>query len=88
MIKEYRLSSEQASTLKSVSRVFAHVEEFTCVPPTLVMVSLTLAELALYLVTVFTTQEEVTWTGPVPFCSPLIYNPYRRHEAWRYVTYM
>lgn len=26
--------------------------------------------------------------GPVPYCSHLIYNPDRRHEAWRYVTYM
>ena len=30
----------------------------------------------------------ITWHGPVPYCSVLIYNPYRRWEAWRYVTYM
>jgi len=26
--------------------------------------------------------------GPVPYCSVLIYNPYRRQEAWRFLTYM
>ena len=30
----------------------------------------------------------ITWHGPVPYCSVLIYDPYRRWEAWRYVTYM
>ena len=30
----------------------------------------------------------ITWNGPVPHCSVLIYNPYRRWEAWRYITYM
>ena len=88
MVKEYRLSTEQETKVSAAIRVFAYVEEFTCAPPTLVMVSLSLAELGLYLLTVFTTSEPVTWTGPVPFCSPLIYNPYRRHELWRYVTYM
>merc|ERR1712112_398236 len=32
--------------------------------------------------------EPITWTGPVPYCSSLIYNPYRRIEVWRYVSYM
>jgi membrane associated rhomboid family serine protease len=30
----------------------------------------------------------VTWEGPVPYCSVLIYNPKRRWEIWRFVTYM
>ena len=32
--------------------------------------------------------QPVTWDGPVPYCSVLIYNPNRRWEAWRYLTYM
>lgn len=31
---------------------------------------------------------ELSAAGPVPFESPLIYNPRRRYEAWRYLTYM
>jgi rhomboid-related protein 1/2/3 len=30
---------------------------------------------------------QVTWTGPEPVCSVLVYNPARRHEAWRFVSY-
>uniref|UniRef100_T1JDI7 rhomboid protease n=1 Tax=Strigamia maritima TaxID=126957 RepID=T1JDI7_STRMM len=30
----------------------------------------------------------VTASGPVPFKSPLIYDPRKRYEAWRYVSYM
>ena len=46
MVSHYRLTSEQATTLSQAVRVFAYVEEFTCTPPTLVMLGLTLAELA------------------------------------------
>uniref|UniRef100_A0A6G1SE68 Protein rhomboid n=1 Tax=Aceria tosichella TaxID=561515 RepID=A0A6G1SE68_9ACAR len=32
--------------------------------------------------------ELLTLTGPIPFESKLIYNPNRRYEIWRYLTYM
>ena len=32
VMRDYRLTSEQASTLQSVTRVFAYVEEFSCTP--------------------------------------------------------
>ncbi|VDP03465.1 unnamed protein product [Heligmosomoides polygyrus] len=32
--------------------------------------------------------EGVSITGPVPSKSPLILNPYRKAEVWRYITYM
>ena len=76
------------STLTNVTRVFAYVEEFTCTPPTFIMIMLTVSELALYLYTIATVDTDITWTGPVPYCSPLIYNPTRRWEVWRYVSYM
>ena len=94
VIQEYRLNSEQETTLASVARVFAYVEEFSCSPPTLVMILLTVSELAVYLYTIFSITDSkgqpvpITWTGPVPYCSPLIYNPRRRHEVWRFLTYM
>ena len=34
------------------------------------------------------TPYEVTANSGVPLDSPLIYNPARRYEAWRYLTYM
>lgn len=33
-------------------------------------------------------EEPLTLTGPVPFKSKLIYDPRRRYEIWRYLTYM
>ena len=48
------------------------------------------AAIFIYHVVHFPTEhgKAVTWDGPVPFCSTLIYNPARRWEAWRYLTYM
>ncbi len=31
---------------------------------------------------------EIDAHGPVPICSVLIYNPYRRYEVWRLMTYL
>lgn len=33
-------------------------------------------------------EEQLTLIGPVPYQSKLIYNPHRRYEIWRYLTYM
>jgi len=47
-------------------------------------------ELVLFLVNAIQLTEDcqaVTWQGPLPMCSALIYNPYRRWEAWRFLTY-
>eukprot|EP00092_Neocalanus_flemingeri_P002773 GFUD01002970.1.p1 GENE.GFUD01002970.1~~GFUD01002970.1.p1 ORF type:complete len:434 (-),score=114.84 GFUD01002970.1:63-1364(-) len=92
VVRDYRLTTEQESTLKNAVRVFAFVEEFSCTPPTFVMVFLTLMELAvfIYTSTYLSTSYSVpiTWTGPVPYCSALIYNPSRRWELWRFASYM
>jgi len=91
VIREYRLNTEQEGRVKAAVRVFAYVEEFTCSPPTLAMVTVTALELAAFIYTSVVmgeAGEAITWTGPVPYCSFLIYNPERRWEAWRYLTYM
>lgn len=36
----------------------------------------------------FRSEQPITFIGPVPFQSRLIFNPYRRYEIWRYLTYM
>lgn len=94
VVREYRLNTEQETKLESMIRVFAFVEEFSCSPPTLVMLGLTLLELVMFVYTCVTiTQSDsrplpITWTGPVPYCSYLIYNPRRRGELWRFLSYM
>ena len=49
VIRSYRLSTEQASTLKSVAYAFAYAEEFTCYPPTVFMIFVTFIETAFFI---------------------------------------
>lgn len=92
VVREYRLNTEQETTLRNAVRVFAFVEEFSCSPPTYVMIVITLLELAMFVYTSLylsgTHEIPITWTGPVPYCSSLIYNPRRRWEFWRFLSYM
>ena len=91
-VKRYRLSSEQESTLKGFVRAFAYAEEFTCMPPTFFMIFITILETACFTYHAVhlprAHNQEITWEGPVPYCSVFIYNPHRRWEAWRFFTYM
>jgi rhomboid-related protein 1/2/3 len=91
-VKQYRLNTEQESVLQSLVKAFAYAEEFTCFPPRLFMVVITLIETAFFIYhsVHLSTQHniEITWDGPVPYCSVMIFNPNRRWEVWRYLTYM
>ena len=91
-VKRYRLSTEQASTLKSLVKAFAYAEEFTCYPFKWFMLLITVIETCFFAYhCIHLSSEhniEITWDGPVPYCSVLIYNPDRRWEAWRFITYM
>ena len=48
-VRHYRLTTEQASTLKSVAKAFAYAEEFSCWPPTLFMITVTFIETAFFI---------------------------------------
>lgn len=50
-----------------------YMAEYTCSPPPLFMIIISLIEIVIYI---------------APYDSVLIYNPYRRYEAWRFLTYM
>jgi len=92
VVQEYRLNTEQESKLQTALRPIAFAEEFTCSPPTFIMIGITAIELAMFVYTsvylTYVKDNNITWTGPVPFCSHLIYNPTRRWEVWRLFTYM
>ncbi|XP_065298907.1 rhomboid-related protein 2-like [Dermacentor albipictus] len=64
-----------------------YFEEYSCMPPPLFVITVSLIEVAVFIY-YCVTLGEFTATGPVPRDSPLIYNPRRRKEAWRYLTYM
>jgi hypothetical protein len=48
-VKQYRLNTEQESVLQSLVKAFAYAKEFTCFPPRLFMVVITLIETAFFL---------------------------------------
>jgi len=63
------------------------LEEYKCCPPPLLMPILSLVEIGVFIYYAIE-MGGVGPNGPVPFNSPLIYNPYLRHESWRYLSYM
>jgi len=92
VVRQYRLRSEQESRITNVVRIFAFTEEFSCKPPTLFMLIISLFELVFFIYTSLKMPQDyglsIGWSGPVPHCSYLIYNPARRSEVWRFLTYM
>lgn len=91
-VQSYRLTTEQSSGFVKLVKGFAYAEEFTCNPPTVFMLAITALQTGFFVYLSVHLSDahglEITWDGPVPYCSVLIYNPYRRWEAWRYLTYM
>ncbi|XP_046647042.1 rhomboid-related protein 2-like [Daphnia pulicaria] len=63
------------------------LEEYKCCPPPVLMPLLSLIELGVFIYYAIE-MGEVGPNGPVPFKSPLIYDPYKRYEAWRFLSYM
>lgn len=49
---------------------------------------ISILELVSFVYYALRSDEPLTLIGPVPFQSKLIYNPHRRYEIWRYLTYM
>lgn len=73
--------SQQAITVRR------YIEEYNCFPPPIFLLLISLVEVGIFIYYCVKFQE-LSASGPVPIQSPLIYNPYRRYEAWRYLTYM
>ena len=69
---------------------FSELEQYTCCPPPFFMIVISIVEIAFYAyyVAVDPANTGVSISGPVPLKSWPIYNPYRRAEAWRYLSYM
>ncbi|KAH7727502.1 rhomboid family protein [Aphelenchoides avenae] len=73
--------------------------EYDCLPPPLFIVLISLAQLAWWLVDCLVLMPsaygdrcqgdkcKITATGPINTESPLVLDPYKMHEAWRFVSY-
>lgn len=68
------------------------VDAYDCRPPPLFIPLVTLAEIGVFLYYAlepyYKEKYPVTASSGCPIISPLIYNPYKRWEAWRFVSYM
>jgi len=69
-----------------------YLDHYSCCPPPVFMLMISLVELGIFVYHTIRIAEEKGWStginGPAPVTSVLIYNPYRRYEAWRFVSYM
>lgn len=59
-------------------------EEYTCWPPAICMIIISIIEFTLYIIDALVNHPK----GTGPIATELIYNPYKRNEAWRFLTYM
>ena len=66
--------------------VSSYIDEYNCFHPPIFMLLVSVIEIAAF-VYYCVDLEEFGTNGPVPYNSPLIYNPSRRYEGWRFLTY-
>ncbi|XP_066589871.1 rhomboid-related protein 2 isoform X1 [Prorops nasuta] len=60
-------------------------EEYTCRPPAIAMVIISIIEIILFMYDVIA-HKSLSVEGPA--ATLFIYNPHKRYQAWRYLTYM
>ncbi|ESO08983.1 hypothetical protein HELRODRAFT_109972 [Helobdella robusta] len=65
-----------------------YFQYYSCCPPPLFMITVSIIELVIFIVYAKIQKTETSWTTGAPLYSPLTYNPFRRYEAWRFISYM
>ena len=79
------LERVQKSALLRYLRVAAYAEEYRWWPPPVFTLVTILATVSIYLYHVATFLQQglaISWSGPVPLCSLLIFNSDLRHQVW------
>ncbi|KAI0209765.1 Rhomboid-related protein 3 [Lamellibrachia satsuma] len=79
------------SSVVPVHLVDDYMEHYNCKPPPLFMITVSLVEVIVfiyYCVDLKDSAEPVSANAGVPLYGPFIFNPSRRYEVWRYLTYM
>ncbi|GJQ85974.1 rho-4 [Trypoxylus dichotomus] len=62
----------------------AYEDEYSCCPPPLAMAVISVLEIILFVIDAIGGKTEAN--GPI--AAALLYNPHRRREVWRFITYM
>jgi len=84
------LEKIQRNNFLKYLRVAAYADEYRWWPPPFFILLLTTFQISIFVYhyTYFTSLGvPVTWSGPPPICSILVYNPGKRYQAWRFFTY-
>ncbi|GMS88260.1 hypothetical protein PENTCL1PPCAC_10435 [Pristionchus entomophagus] len=66
---------------------FDYLQKYKCCPPPLFMLLISILQVAAYVYYVVQSGEGVHVSKPVPVKSPLIFDPHRLEEVWRFFTY-
>ena len=66
---------------------YSYQNQYSCSPPPLFMIFMSLLQIAIFTYNSYQIGF-VSVNGPVQYCSSLIYNPNKRYQIWRFLTYM
>lgn len=86
-----RFLEQQTSTITESSLYSSdypdglYEEEYSCRPPAVAMIIISIIEIVLFLYDVIK-HKSLSVEGPA--ATLFIYNPHKRYQAWRYLTYM
>ena len=84
--KEQQLNHVLTGHIKTA----AYAGECRLCPPPLFILLVTLLQLGTFVyhtLRLADLGETTAWDGPAPLCSSLIYSPFLREQAWRFLTY-
>lgn len=70
------------------SEPYLYLKQFNCLPPPVFILLVSLAQIGVYIYYVLQADEKFSISGPTPVKSIFIYDPHRKKEVWRFVTYM
>jgi len=77
--------------IKGHMKTAAYADELRLCPPPLFIIITSILQLGFFVFHVHHLAEEhsehVSWDGPAPLCSILIFNPEKRYQIWRFLSY-
>jgi len=85
-----QLEKIQQNNFLKYMRIAAYADEYRWWPPpwfTLMLIFLNIFIYIYHVIHFLGNGEIITWSGPIPLCSVLIFNSEVNYQAWRYFTY-
>lgn len=86
----YHKHIRDAKALFPAFQVLLYQPQYSCQPPVIFILMFSVLQVIFYIAHSYLISDLVTdpvLSSQAPVCSLLIYNPARRHEVWRFLTY-